>query len=348
MSAEDAAKLLRRQALICGALGSSLYHVLLDAAADDLEAGGPAAAVVPMDERAGEPEWAMPLRLMAAVHRLVLTGRAPGLAAFFPSAGGTRPIEDAPPVFLETLARHAAELPELIAKPCQTNEVGRCAGLILGFLEVAERFGKPLRLLEIGASAGLNLRWDRFRYESGDAAWGPAHSPVVLKDRWSEPPAVFANQATVAERLGCDPNPIDPTTEEGALAIRSSVWADQTERFTLLEGALKIARDVPAKVERSGAGDWLERMLAKPVTGVTTLVYHSVVWQYIAPEERDRITATIHEAGGRATEETPMAWLRMEPEEIAKLHSIDVTTWPGEEQRHLAISGPHGDPVTLH
>ena len=37
--------------------------------------------------------------------------------------------------------------------------------------------GRPLRLLEIGASAGLNLRFDRYRYEQDDEAWGPRDSP---------------------------------------------------------------------------------------------------------------------------------------------------------------------------
>jgi hypothetical protein len=349
VSVESAAALLRRQAGICGDLGSELYRVLLEAAAGAVQGREPATKVVPTDDRAGEPEWAMPLRLMAAVHRLVLQGRASELAEFYPSVGGGRPAVEAPVAFFRTLKEHAEELPELIALPCQTNEVGRSAGLVLGFLEAAGSTGLPLRLLEIGTSASLNLRWDRFRYESGSAAWGPEGSPVRLVDRWDREPEVFANPAEVSERVGCDPNPIDPATEEGSLAIRASVWADQVERFKLLDGALEIAREVPAMVERAGAGEWLEWRLAAPVHGVCTVVYHSVVWQYMTPDEQERVRAVITAAGKLSTGDAPVAWLRMEPEEVARLHKVDLTIWQGGEPTHtrLATAGPHGVPVVL-
>jgi hypothetical protein len=106
------------------------------------------------------------LRLMGAVHRLVLRGDAPRLAVHYPSAGG-RP-GDAWPPFAGILREHCDELRALVEHPVQTNEPGRCAALLGGFLEVARTTGLPLRLLEVGASAGLNLRFDRYRDELGD------------------------------------------------------------------------------------------------------------------------------------------------------------------------------------
>ena len=73
------------------------------------------------------------------------------------------------------------ELQAAIACPVQTNEVGRCAALVGGFLTVAARTGLPLRLCEVGTSAGLNLRFDHYRYESDGRGWGPSPSPVRLR-----------------------------------------------------------------------------------------------------------------------------------------------------------------------
>ena len=70
-------------------------------------------------------------------------------------------------MFRDALEVLAGEIRPLIALPCQTNEVGRAAALLFGFLPVARATGLPFRLVELGASGGLNLRWDRFFYRSG-------------------------------------------------------------------------------------------------------------------------------------------------------------------------------------
>ena len=98
MSQPDLAEYLRLQGHYCGKLGSPLYESLLDRAADDLAAGGVVAAV--LDGYPLEPIYsAMALRLMGNVHRLVLEGRAPALAAHYPSAGGDGDAMRAWPAF---------------------------------------------------------------------------------------------------------------------------------------------------------------------------------------------------------------------------------------------------------
>src|SRR5688500_4864844 len=116
---------LRSQAGWCATLGSSLYEDLLVRAAADAEAGGPTWTVVSHLE--GSPSSSAPaLRFMGAVHRLVLEGKAPELAAFYPTAGGT-PGDDAWPAFAATLEEHRDELVRSLVRPVQTNEVGRAA-----------------------------------------------------------------------------------------------------------------------------------------------------------------------------------------------------------------------------
>src|SRR5438045_3293862 len=167
------ASLFRGQAGWCARLGSPIYSYLLGRAADDLEAGGPVWRVV-------EPYLDRPfnfthhLRLLGATHRLALTGEAPGLAAHYPTTGGDGDAEAAWDAFIKLV--DAREI--TLERPVQTNEVGRSAALLGGFLLVAQETGLGLRVLELGASAGLNLLWDRFRYEAADWPFGDAASPA--------------------------------------------------------------------------------------------------------------------------------------------------------------------------
>jgi hypothetical protein len=310
-SREVVAGWMRFQAHACRELGSFFYGSLLESAASDLEVGGVVARVLTGFE--GESGWsALALRLMGAVHRLVLTGRVPELAAHFPSVGGDGDADAAWPFFHRALSEHLDEVRSLVARPCQTNEVGRCAALLGGFLEVAVRTSLPLRILELGASAGLNLRWDHYRYEAGDQAWGDPASRVRFTSSFEVPPRL-ARGARVEERRGCDLNPIDPATDEGSLTLRSFIWADQLERFQLLEAAIDVARRVPAVVDRADAADFLEHQLAEPRRDVATVVFHSVFIQYLDEHARARLTTTIEAAQERATAGAPVAYLRMEP-----------------------------------
>jgi hypothetical protein len=329
---------LRTQADWCHDDGERLYAELLRRAAEDVEAGGPAWDL--LAPHAAQPGTAaLALRFLAALRRLVLDGRLPELAWFY---GGAAP-EGAWPEFRAALVSHREELAPLVARPCQTNEVGRSAALLGGFLEVAAAWKRPLRLLEIGASAGLNLRWDRYRYEAPGRAWGDPDSPVCLAGHFVEPPPMLPARAPVAERSGCDLRPLDATTAEGALSLASFVWPSRPERMTLLRGALEVARQVPAAIEQAGAGEWLARKLAKPVLGVVTVVFHSVFVQYVARPERERILSVLRNAGRTAAVDAPVVWLRMEPGPAA--FEVRLTAWPGGRERLLATSGPHGRDV---
>ncbi|HET7339634.1 MAG TPA: DUF2332 domain-containing protein [Candidatus Dormibacteraeota bacterium] len=300
---ETLANRLRWQGAGCKVLGSPFYASLLESAVVDLEAGGPTWSVLEGFE--AEPrESAVALRLLAPVHRKVLTGELPELGRHYPSIGGDGDATAAWPYFREFVAGNEAWMREELKRPCQTNEVGRSAALFGGFLEVAHRTGKPLRILELGASAGLNLRWDRYCYASGDGSWGDESSPVRFANSFDVAPPMNRT-ADVVERKGCDLNPIDATSDDGALTLRSFVWADQLARLTQLDGAIEVARQMPVDVERIGAGDFLERELFAPRPDVATVVYHSVFIQYVTESEKTRIAGAI--AAGDAF------YLRMEP-----------------------------------
>lgn len=347
---DDASRRLAHQARSCEHLGSPLYATLLRAAADAVRRGGPDAAFLAASATGGE---AGGLRLLAAVHRLVLTRRAPALALHYPSVGGTAGLDGAAVQFLATIAEHRQELATTARLPCQTNEAGRAAALLTGFLAVGRRTGLPLRVLEIGASAGLLLRWDRFRYVSAAHgwSWGEPGSPLVLADRWRPaPPAPMAVE--VVERRGCDPAPLDPTSEEGRLALTASVWPDQRARLDRLRAALAVAASVPAVVDRGTVADRLPAWLGESAGGAATVVYQSVVEQYLPAGERGARDAALAAAGARATPAAPLAWVRFEPDRPADPFAqapfaVRVRTWPGGSDHRVATASPHGDDVDV-
>jgi hypothetical protein len=346
-------ELLRFQAAACGHLGSRLYEGLLTRAAADFEGGGQTRSILARHQ--GDPTGSfVVLRLMGAVHRLVLEGRAPELAKRYRAgpraadgpddAGDAEDAERTWSAFRAMLEEHADELDRSIERPVQTNEVGRCVALLPGFLEAASATGLPLRLLEVGASAGLNLRWDAYRYEAGDFAWGPPGSPLRLSFEMTGGPPPAADVA-VEERRGCDASPVDPTTEDGRLTLLSYCWPDQADRIERLQAALEIAATRPAEVDRSAALDWATARLAEPATGMASVLYHSIVMQYLPDDEREAFEETVAAAGGRASQDAPLAWLRMEP--AGGWTEVRMKSWPGGEDRLLATAGYHGTPVDL-
>lgn len=345
MAADEApaarlAGVLREQAGWCERLGSPLYAALLGRAAEDVVAGGPAwEALRGHQDDPGESFLA--LRFMGGVHRLVLQGRAPALAAHYPSVGGTP--ADAWPAFRATLEERRDEVRDLVERPVQTNEVGRAAILLGGFVVVAAETQLPLRCLEVGTSAGLNLRWDRFSYRSGDASWGDPGSPVRFADVFEGRRPPEGVPLEVVDRRGCDRAPVDATTDEGQLTLLSYVWPDMVERLDRLRGALEVAAAVPAAVDHADAVEWVEERLV-PVPGTATVVFHSITAMYFDDAYRERFAATIERAGGRTTDDAPVGWLSVELGETG--FETRLRLWPAGEDRLLARSGPHSPPVT--
>ncbi|MGZ4688570.1 MAG: DUF2332 domain-containing protein [Acidimicrobiia bacterium] len=345
------AEWFRLEAVGIGEIGSPFYAELERRMADDVETGGPTWEL--LESRADAPtEHAVALRLLGGVHRMVLSGTAPELARHYPSTGGDGDAAAAWWHFRDLVTRAPAEVLDALTRPPQTNEVGRSASLVPGFLEVAAKTALPLRLLELGSSAGLNLRVDRYCYEHDGLRWGDPGSPVRFVDLWSgDRPPPLGTPATIAARSGCDRDPIDPADPDSVLTLLSYVWPDQAERLQRLRAALEIAAGFPVEVARAPIEDWLPQQLDTPVPGVATVVFHSVVWQYLPDATRAIVLAALDEAGGRATGDAPLAYLRLEPAVGTYFPAqLRLTTWPGgstaSEGHLLATSGFHFGPVT--
>jgi hypothetical protein len=335
---------IRIYELACNSMGSPFYGELLARMASDVAADGPVGRFLAARQNSTY-EDAVPLRLLGGVHRLVLAEQAPELALRFPSVGGDGDADAAWPALLAVLDEHADAIRDALTRPPQTNEVGRSAALVGGFLVVARDTGLPLRVLEVGASGGLNLRFDRYWYESDGVGYGDAASPVRFTGLWEEGRPPFDAPVTIAERRGCDRDPIEAGTEDGRLTLLSYVWPGQTDRFTMLRAALDVARGFPVTIDRAAIPDWLARQLREPVPGSATVVFHSITWQYLTDDERAAAESELAGAGERASRDAPLGWVRLEPSADLTHTELRVTTWPGGSERLLARGHYHLGPV---
>ncbi|MDQ3660694.1 MAG: DUF2332 family protein, partial [Actinomycetota bacterium] len=103
------------------------------------------------------------------------------------------------------------------------------------------------------------------------------------------------------------------------------------------------AAPVPVKVERAEAGSWLALKLAEPVPEAATVVFHSIVMQYLEEGQRRLFEEVIATAAPGATTEAPPAWLRREP--AGAECALSLTLWPSGREEVIARSGFHGERV---
>jgi hypothetical protein len=338
------AQTFRRQGLGSTVLGSELYAAFCERLAADVEADGPTWTLLGPHATARLSD-AYALRLLGGAHRMALAGDAPDYARHLPSTGGDGDLDAAWAALHALVTKAPAPLRDALRRPPQTNEVARSASLIGGFLVVADETQLPLRALEIGTSAGLNLRFDQYRYEQGDAGFGPRDSKVRFDGLWADRRPPFDAPLTVAERRGCDVDPIDITSEEDRLTLLSYVWPDQLERFERMASAFEIAAEVPAPVDRAHATEWLTAQLAEPTPGAATVIFHSIMWQYMPDAAHDTITELVTHTGERATPGAPLAWLWLEPEGDMAYPRLRLRTWPRGDNRLLAKGAFHLGPV---
>ena len=349
MNARDAVvDALRHQAAACAYLESPFYDALLTNMAADAARGGPTLQLLePYASTLVDDAYA--LRVMGGLHFRVLRGNEPVLAARFPSTGGDGDADAAWPGVRALVDEPPPELVDALRRPPQTNEVGRSASMVAGFLTVADEFELPLRVLELGASAGLNLQFDRYRYEQGGTGFGPTDSPVRFAGLWSEVAPPFGAPLLVDDRRGCDRDPIDASDPDDRLRLLSYVWPDVTARFERTRAALDLAAAQPLPIDAADAGAWIAGQLPGPTPGHATVVFHSVVWQYLDDVTASTVRATIEAAGAAATSNAPVAWLRLEPDDTWRAEGrpppshaeLRLRVWPGGEDRHLADASCH-------
>jgi hypothetical protein len=272
------------------------------------------------------PRWDAGLRLLGGLHHLVLTGRA-----------SWDEVGDALVGERDFLRRFVSE------QRVQTNEVQRCWALLPCFLEAARRLdASTVDLVELGTSAGLLLFWDRYRYRYEAGAWGPEDARLELsgEERGRVPGELLERELVVRERVGLDLEPVDVTTDEGALLLKSFVWADRTERLDRLDRAVAALREDPPRIVQGDYVELLPGLLERRRADALTIVLQIAAAGHLDDQGWDRLRAAL-EAGGR---QGPLAYVFAgHPEPESHQHwGLWLTTWPGGERTQLAHADFHG------
>jgi hypothetical protein len=214
--------------------------------------------------------------------------------------------------------------------------------LLPGFAAIARETGLPLATFEIGASAGLNQVWHHYRYELGDLPWGDATSPVLVRTEWRGAAPALPPRIEIASHAACDVAPIDLHADATALRLLSYVWPDQRERLDRLRAAITLARQLNVRVDAADALAWAQDALAPRRHGCATVLYHSVMWQYLPEPTRTGLRSLIEATGMHATRQAPLAWLAFEPPYADAHMLLTLRLWPGGQARVLARAHPHG------
>jgi hypothetical protein len=205
--------------------------------------------------------------------------------------------------------------------------------LVPCFLEVARRTGaEAFDLIELGPSAGLNLVWDRYRYRYEAGGWGPSDAPLELagEERQQVPGQLLALAPAVAGRLGIDKNPVDVTNDEGALLLKSFVWADQIDRLHRLDQAIEALRADPPELVQGDFVELLPGVLAERRPDVLTVVFQTGTLGYLTADERSRLHVQLEEA----SEAGPLAFVSTgRPRVEGATHwGVWLQAWPGARQ----------------
>ncbi len=248
--------------------------------------------------RLGQP---IPNLFFAAVKRTLASFPGAELAEHYRRARvGGAPAPDLARAFTEFALEHRERVVQYLeTRMVQTNEVGRCAYLMPGFLTIAlENPGRPLAVLDVGASAGLNLNWDRYRYRySSGVEFGPADSGVVIdcddRDGLPSLPATFPR---VSFRRGIDLAPVNLGDDEEFRWMQALVWPEHAGRGALLAAARDVWLRSRPTVSQGDALELLPDALGDVPENAALCVFHCHTLNQIPAEGRARFEGILREA----------------------------------------------------
>jgi hypothetical protein len=168
----------------------------------------------------------------------------------------------------------------------------------------------------------------------------------VEEPRKPVPAPLLAESLVVRRRRGIDLAPVDATSEEGYVLLRSFLWPGLEERVARLDAAVATLRVEPRPPELI-QGDYvrlLPELLGERPADALTVVFDTFSTVYLPPDAAVELDAALAAAGedGR-----PLAWLsiqRWDEQEGPRKgrFALELRVWPGPP-RFAAYVDPHGN-----
>lgn len=249
-----------------------------------------------------------PAVILAALHDLALSGRAPALAAAHAAADRDAAARAA----IDTLLRMTGAVVDIaVRRQARASELGHHAVLYPAIAEAARRAGaNTIGLIDVGCSAGFNLHVDRvgITYSNGQSLGDPS-SPVQLAcSVVGGRPIPARAMPEVVARVGVDLDPLDVTDADDARWLRACVWPDQPEQAARLAAEMALAAAAPPQLLRGDAIEVLPEAVARVPAGALPVVTTTWALSRFPLESRLRFLHRLDEA---ATERA-VAWVSAE------------------------------------
>ncbi|MEQ1688052.1 MAG: DUF2332 family protein, partial [Sphingopyxis sp.] len=175
---------------------------------------------------------------------------------------------------------------------------------------------------------------------------GPDDAAMRFAPEWRGPPPPDLPFGFASLR-GSDIAPVDLTDPAQALRLRAYIWPEHHVRFARMDVGVALAVTAKPDLIRDNAADFVEAALVRPHSvGTTRVLMHSIVWQYVPADQRDRVSAAMEAAGARACADRPLAWIALEANRTVHHHELVVRYWNGGAgdgtARTLAHAHAHG------
>jgi hypothetical protein len=249
-----------------------------------------------------------PALILAALHDLALSGRAPALAAAYDAADG----DAAAGAAIDTLVALADSVAAIAARrKTQTIEGVRCAPLHPAIAEVARRLGATaVGLVDVGGSVGLNLHVDRVGITcSNGQVLGDRSSPVQLSasivGHRSVPDSPIPE---VVARIAVGPDPLDLRDSGDARWVRACVWPDQPDRAARVEAELALIAAAPPLLVDGDAVELVPDAIARVPADALPVVLTTWALSRLPSRQRLRLLDRLDAVAG----DRPVAWVSVE------------------------------------
>jgi hypothetical protein len=145
----------------------------------------------------------------------------------------------------------------------------------------------------------------------------------------------------VRNRVGIDLDPVDVTTDEGAMRLRSFVWPGQEGRLERLDQAIEAVRRTPPRLIPGDLVEVLPTLLAARDLTVLTIVFQTAVLGYLPDEGWERVRGSLAEAGRAGS--LAFVWTARPAAGIHDYWGLWLQHWPGKEPELVAHADFHGE-----